>query len=318
MSPADVDALYLGFVETLDRDVQPAARELAFRLGLARTPDATWASVFRHELTLGAPALFAEALPGVPPASIREAVLGHLLAVLEVCTLTRIGTAGADRAPELRAILQGLSGGRRRVMERFGPGAVAAHRMARAKTLQALDEERQFRPGLKPASFEQYRSIALAKQSVGFSASLALAQIAGASQRVVRAMDRTLRSAWLAVQFEHDALCWEDDWRQGGAWAVSLACGMRSSGHAGERPTEPDLLRRGVLATGVLGQILSLCRLEFRAASRRACALGAPRLSAWAREREQQIGELLRYESRSAGYAVRVRKLVPWALEVFR
>ena len=77
-------------------------------------------------------------------------------------------------------------------------------------------------------------------------------------------------------------------------------------------------MRRAVLASGVLHVLLGASVREFRSVRRRACALGAPRVSAWAASREQKLAELWLREGESAGYVVRWQKLAPWALEVFR
>jgi hypothetical protein len=318
MSSLNIDALYAAFVETLPREVRGVAARLPFRLRLSPREDASWREAFRHELTLSAPALFADALPGLSPALVRDAGLSHLLAVLEIRVLAQVMIdKGRDRAA-LRVLLSHLTDARRKVSERLGPGTVAAFEMARSTSERAVDEERQLLLQLEAVGFEEYRSITLAKHSVGFPATLGLAQAAGVPRDFIRMIDRTLRSAWLAVQLESDVLDWEEEWRKGGAWAASLARGMRVPRRGKERQTEPDLLRRAVLASGALGAMLAFSRLQFRATWRRACMIGAERLSAWALERQQHIALILLREHESAGYAVRERKLLPWAREVFR
>jgi len=83
-----------------------------------------------------------------------------------------------------------------------------------------------------------------------------------------------------------------------------------------EGATRPDLVRRIVLRSGVLGRMLELSRRRYRRAWRHARALGASRIAGWAGERAGRVASLIRMESKHAGYAVRVRKLGPWAAEV--
>jgi hypothetical protein len=54
----------------------------------------------------------------------------------------------------------------------------------------------------------------------------------------------------------------------------------------------------------------------FRGARRRARALGAARLAAWAAEREAKLAELAANEAASSGYTERARALWAWASEV--
>jgi len=110
---------------------------------------------------------------------------------------------------------------------------------------------------------------------------------------------------------------WEDDWRKGGAWAVSLGRGLGTGNHA-PRDRKPDMesIRRQVHQSGVLTTMMNLARWHYREAQRLAALLGAHSLSTWAREQETTAAELAERESNSAGYAVRVHQLSGWAMEV--
>jgi len=317
-SDGNMPLLYEAFVETLPPALRGVARELPWHLKLVADRSAGWSEVFPHQLSLGAPQLFAEALPGAPLARVREATLAHLLCVLEAAVLERCCVDRAQLDSEVSAVLEALAGARASALARLGPAAERAHAMARAETLAALEEERQILPEARPVTFEDYRRITRAKASVSCTATLLLAQLAETGQRESRIIHRALGNAWHAIQFERDVLCWERDWRTGSAWVVPLVRGIRSRRRNGERATEPDLVRRAVLGSGVLEMLLGMAVSEYRKTRRRACALGAERIWAWAASREAHLSELLTCESESAGYVIRLQKLAPWAREVFR
>lgn len=309
--------LYQAFVETLPAPLQRVASELPTRLNLGRTTPASFREAFPHEVVLTAPELFADVLPDADPALVRTASLAHVLGVLDMAILERCGTE-VLRDAELRQLLEHLSLARARALGRLGSGAQRAYDIARTEMLAALAQERLILPDARPATLADYRRIARAKHGVFACATLLLAAASGTPQRETRGIDRALHSAWLAVRLEQDVFWWERDWRSGAAWAVSLARGLVSRRRSKEPATEHDLLRRAVLASGVLHVLLGASVREFRSVRRRACALGAPRVAAWATSREQKLAQLLLREGESAGYVVRWQKLAPWALEVFR
>ena len=153
---------------------------------------------------------------------------------------------------------------------------------------------------------------------MAFPASLALARAAGWSSRHQRAVQHVLRGIVLGLQFHDDVVDWEDDWRNGGAWAVSLSRGrgLLDMAASGER-ADMEWLRRQVHASGVLATMINLARLRYREAHRIAAMLGADSLSTWACEQEATAAELTARESNSAGYVVRAHQLSSWAMEVF-
>jgi hypothetical protein len=238
--------------------------------------------------------------------------------VLELAMIERGGSAAIPADEELRQLAPHLAAARSRAFARLGNAAERAYDIARAEALAAIAQERLILPDARPATLADYRRIARAKHAVFACATLLLAQAAGTGQRESRALDRALYSVWTAVRLEHDVFWWEREWRSGAAWVVSLARGLGSRRGSQGRATEPDLLRRAVLRSGILHVLLGVTVREFRSARRRACALGAERVSAWATAREQKLAELLLREGESAGYVVRWQKLAPWALEVFR
>jgi hypothetical protein len=120
------------------------------------------------------------------------------------------------------------------------------------------------------------------------------------------------------LQFHDDVVDWEDDWRNGGAWAVSLSRGrglldLAASGGSADM----ECLRRQVHASGVLATMINLARLRYREAHRIAALLGTDSLSTWACEQEATAAELTEREGNSAGYVVRAHQLSSWAMEVF-
>jgi hypothetical protein len=145
---------------------------------------------------------------------------------------------------------------------------------------------------------------------------VALARAAGWSGRRQRAVHHVLRGIVLGLQFQDDVVDWEDDWNNGGAWAVSLCRGRRGA----EIPSGSDFLpalRDLVHGSGVLATMMNLSRLRYREAHRIATLLGAESLATWARDQEASAAELTSRESSSAGYVVRAHQLSSWAMEVF-
>lgn len=313
----DIDALYAAAVETLPEELQAAARQLPFTLKLAPAPDINWSEVFNHEVTLQAPALFAEAMPGATPAQIRDAVLAHMLAVIEAFGNDRIQDGqiqGSDRLQDLLAYLR-MARDRAilRLTDEMDPFAAADR-----ETRDAILTERALLNRAEVSTFPQYEAISLGKQSVGFPATLALARAAGLGKAEITSIERTLACVWLGLQFEDDVLDWEDDWRQGGAWVVCLARGQRSHFRSNERPTVPNALQHFVLETRVLPHMLGLARRKYRAVRRRATILRARKLASWAEQRERHVASLARMETKHAGYVLRMQRLAPWASVVLR
>ena len=202
----------------------------------------------------------------------------------------------------------------------MSPGSAKFAQAADHETREAIREEHGLLAEVAAATFADYHRISLAKQAVGFPASLALARSAGATASQIEEVKRALRGVWLGLQFEDDAVDWEDDWRRGqGAWAVSLARrkleAVREQ-RPDDPPTEPDMIRRRVFAMRVLYSLLRLSRHQYHSAWRYARIVGAPRLASWAEQRKVRTDELLPLEDKHAGYVVRSNKLAAWAAEV--
>ena len=317
MPMVNIDALYSAVVETLPVELRSAALELPYRLRLAPAPSMAWSEVFNHEVTLSAPALFAESMPRSRPGEVREAVLAHMLAVIEAFGTDRIEDGQVQDSQLLRDVLAYLRLARDRAILRLSDELDPfAH--ADTETRDAILSERALLTRAELTSFGQYAAISLAKQSLGFPATIALARRSGWDHSHVQMLSATLASVWLGLQFEDDVMDWEDDWRRGGAWAVCLARGLRMISRSKERPTMPNALQRYVLESGVLPKMLDASRRNYRGVRRRARVLGAVRLASWAEGRERHVASLARMESQHAGYVLRMQHLGPWAAAVLR
>jgi hypothetical protein len=104
-SASFVDELYGEFVATLPPPLADAAAALAVTLGLAPSRDVPWSEVFAHEVTLGGPALLAEAMPEVGWDRVRDATLAHFLAVLDAFASDRIEDRQVEPSPVLEELL---------------------------------------------------------------------------------------------------------------------------------------------------------------------------------------------------------------------
>ena len=312
-----VDDLYEAFADRIGEPLSTGARDLPRALGLASVP-VPWSKVFSHEVTLGAPALFAEAMPHVSRALQRDAVLAHALAVVDAFGTDRIEDEQIEASPTVFAVLGRARRERDRAMVRLlgGPPAPECDfRTADEVTIGAIRRERAVLLSARPVELDFYEQASLDKQCVGVMASVGLARVAGWDDRRCLAVRLTLQDIWLGLQIGDDVVDWEDDLQRGGAWAVCLMRGRRRP-TAAPRPNA-ESIRSQVLRSGVLGVMLSRAGFHMRRARRRAEALGAGRLATWAGAQETRLTGLAAAEVRSAGYAVRAHALAAWAAEVF-
>ncbi len=316
IEPLLTDELFASFVASLPAALVEPARGLAVTLGLAPSRDVPWSQVFSHAITLGAPALVAEAIPAVPAASVRSAGLAHLLAVLEAFATDRVEDGQAVETPDLRALLGRVREARDLAVAEVegdeGPGYALAER----ETLAAIAAEQRILRSGEAVAFDRYLAVSHGKQRVGLPASLALARAAGWDERRTRTLARLLDAVWVGLQLHDDVVDWQDDLARGGAWATSLALRSAAPANLREARTVPVSIRKMVHDSGVLARMLSASARRFRAARRRAAALGAHRLSAWAREREARVTDLARREAETPGYANRAHALAAWAKTV--
>jgi hypothetical protein len=314
-----IDELYGAFAERLGDPIAACARDLPRGLKLAPEPNMPWSRVFSHEVTLGAPALIADAMPGVRSSAVREATLAHLLAVIDAFGTDRIEDQQIEASPGVMAVLGQLRRQRDRAMARLfrgWPPTDLSFAAADTLTARAVHRERATLLSARPVDLAFYHRASLEKQCAGYVASVALARVAGWDERRCVAVRKTLESVALGLQMYDDVVDWEDDLRRGGSWAVCLMKGLRRSAGTDDRPSEGERIRIQVLQSGVLGTMLDGALAHMRAARRRAVALGAFRLAAWAASRERRLEALVAAERRSAGYAVRAHALAAWAGEV--
>ncbi len=310
-----VDDLYKEFADELGGELAAHARDLPRALRLAPTKDAAWSSVFAHEVTLGAPALFAEAMPRVSLLTVRDAVRAHMLAVVDAFGMDRIEDGQIAASSGVLRVLEQARRQRDAAIARLCPGVSGDPHVdptaADWVTGQALSREREILGSSTPVAFQTYEQVALAKQAAGLVASVALARAAGWRARRCLAVRQALESVSLGLQMHDDVVDWEDDQGRGGSWAVVLMKGLSDG-----KTTQVGALRAQVLRSGVLLRLLRRARWHMRAAALRARALGALRLAQWASQRENRLTTLAVAEARSAGYAIRVHALSAWAAEV--
>jgi hypothetical protein len=242
-----------------------------------------------------------------------------MLAVIDAFAVERIESERLEASTALLALLGQVRRERDRALARLlggEPAQDADYGGCDSTAVRALRRERQLLLAQRPVDFQTYQRIVLAKQSMGWIASVGLAHASGEDARRCRAVRAMVQSAALALQVYDDVVDWEDDLKRGGAWAVCLmkALGQASSTPAGS--SDEAQLRLAVLRSGILRTMLERAAAHIRAARRRAAALGALRLASWAAEREKRLHALVAAESRSAGYAVRAHALAAWAGEV--
>ncbi len=313
-----VDELYEAFADGIGGPLGESARDLPRALSLAPTA-VPWSRVFSHEVTLGAPALFGEAMPDVDRNVLRDALFAHLLAVIDAFGTDRIEDEQIDASPAVFAVLGRARQERDRALTRVFVGERRPEgcdfRLADAITARAVRNERSIVLSGRPVDLDMYEAESLGKQRAGVLASIALAHVAGWDAGRCETVRLILESIAIALQLHDDVVDWEDDLKRGGAWAVCLMRGNPVSGEI-DRRGRRDSMRAQVLESGVLGIMLSRACIHMRRARRRATAVGAKRLAGWATVQELRLQSLAAAEIKSAGYAVRARALAAWASEV--
>ena len=314
----ELDELYDGFCDDLPLELRACARDLPYRLRMAPIPGTPWSEVFGHEVTFAAPALFAEAMPHIARTQVHDAMLAHALAVIDGFCTDRMEDSQIPRSHELADLIVHLRAVRDRALGRVAPhrSEMTSFAVTNARMIAAVRAEGRLFSGCELADFARYERIAAGKTSIGLPASVALAQAAGYSEVECRAVGKTLGSTWLGMQYHDDVIDWEDDHRRGSAWAVVLARSVASEVSPRLRSTERNPIRDMVLQSGVLSHMLERSFRHFRAARKRAEALGAHGLAAWAKSKEEHAKMLAHFERENAGYALRLHALSPWAAQV--
>ncbi|AUX41791.1 hypothetical protein SOCE26_032160 [Sorangium cellulosum] len=252
-----VDELYKAFWRTLPGMLHAEAQGLAYTLGLSPSRDVPWSAVFSNEITLAAPALLAEAMPNVRGATVQDALLAHLLAVIEAFGTDRIKDAQVRPTWQLEAILAHVRRARDAALGRVAPGVddpAIDFAGADDETLRAIEAERSLLASGEPAGFGRYYELSLGKQRVGFPASIALAHAAGWTAAQREALARLLSSVWLGLQLHDDVMDWQDDYQRGGAWAVVLASEHHARGQGEPEERAPERASGSLhRATGTFG-----------------------------------------------------------------
>ncbi len=313
-----VDELYEAFADRIGPPLSESARDLPRALRLAPAP-VPWSKVFSHEVTLGAPALFAEAMIGVSGAQVRDAVVAHMLAVVDAFGTDRIEDEQIEATPAVFAVLGQARRERDRAVARLvgkRPLRDCSFDAADAQAVRAIRYERQVLRSGRAVPFEEYERISLEKQCVGVVASVVLARAAGWDDRRCHALKTTLEAVWLGLQMADDVVDWEDDMKLGGAWAVCLMEGSKGPPPSGSRLKATPSVRQRVHDSGVLSVMLSRALRHMRVARRLATILGARSLSEWTVSQARRLEALVKAESKSPGYAVRAHALAAWAGEV--
>src|SRR5581483_1548938 len=108
----DIDILYEAFRTRLSPPLRDYARGLAKALELAPSADVPWSAVFKHEITLGAPRLIAQAMPSIPGARLGSALLSHMLSIIEAFGTDRIADGQVPATPELLELLSAMQSAR--------------------------------------------------------------------------------------------------------------------------------------------------------------------------------------------------------------
>jgi hypothetical protein len=317
-----VDDLYAGFVRTLPDELTQAARSLPRVLDLAPSADIPWSEIFSHEVTLGAPSLVAEAMPALPESALGDASLAHLLAIIEAFGTDRILDGQVDPSPELEGVLSHARTARDEALTRVAvvsPGerdSAISYARAEAETAAAIRAEQAILRSGEAVSWPRYLAVSHGKQRLGLPAALALARASGWDARRQRSLERLLEAVWLGLQLHDDVVDWEADLQRGGAWAASLAAHVPLRMDPRDRKTIPVSAVRLVQESGVLARMLATSSRSFRAARRRAKALGLTRLAAWALGRELHTADLARRERDNPGQTNRAHALSNWARTV--
>jgi hypothetical protein len=286
---------------------------------MAWAPSIPWSQVFGQDVTFAAPAFFAQAMPQISPAKVRDAVLAHAFAVIDAFGTDRIEDRQIKASDEIVEILCRIRLASERAVVRVAGNlwdektdlAVAQRSM-----LDAIRAERRIMIEDGPVEFEVYESIAIGKAGVGTPASIALARAAGWSVAECQTVARTLDSVWLGLQYHDDVIDWEDDLKRDSSWAVRLVLGEKGESGDSRHSADIKAIRDEVLDSGILAQLLERSARHFRAVRKRAEALGVRELAGWALKKEEHAQQLAHQEKRSSGYAVRLHALSPWVSHV--
>lgn len=308
-----IDAVYARFCSRLPDALEREASALGTRLRLVPDPSIPWSETFGHEVTLGAPLLFAEGL-AAPEAVVEDALTAHVLAVIGAFTADRIVDGQVEASPALSRLVSELAAGAEAALRRLdgrGDTHVAALRRARTVAAEAMALEWALLSTAGDVSFDVYTRCSLAKQRTAFPPSLALAGVVDPTGAAASRVDACITGVTLGLQLMDDLYDWEEDFANGGAWMVALS---RRTGQ-----TPPSALaeaRRCVFASGILARTAEAAAIHFERAALAAGQLEAKTLSRWAEQEAQRALSVSSRELSSPGHALRERALAPLLREV--
>ncbi len=297
-----IDCNYDRFVNGLDPALARLARRLPQRCGLSPLDEVPWSSVFNNIAVLGFPALlFGETTRTVEAETLRNALRGHMFAMIGAFAEDRIADGQIDADAKLLALIDALAS------ERDDALTELVHRGAalecefeaarRAADTAAVDEQAIF-DGEAEGDLARYIEISRAKQSLAFPATLAGASAAGFDADEIECVRELLFGCTLGLQYRDDVVDWLDDHRSGGAWALVLLEGSLDGSHS------DDELAQRLHAEGVLVALLERSRDEFARAAQAARRLGATSLAQWAAGQVAITSELAQREAAEPGHAL--------------
>src|SRR5439155_18568769 len=132
-----------GFCDDLPAELRACASDLPYRLHMAAMPGTPWSSVFGHEVTFAAPALFAEAMLHVSRAQVRDAMLAHALAVIDAFSTDRMEDSQIPRSYEIRDVIIHLRAARDRALSRVvaEKSQAASYAISDARMIAAVRAE---------------------------------------------------------------------------------------------------------------------------------------------------------------------------------
>lgn len=302
-----IDDLYAQLLETLDAPTRGVAARLAYTLGLAPSPAVRWSRVFFNELTLGLPLFLMDAMPGLDPATLHDAIAAHFFGIVAAFAVDRIEDGQIQRpSPELLRVIDAVRAERDRCLDRIGPGPADPFfdfQLAEQATAAAAAAERKTLRERTSVSFEVYEQNALDKQHAAFPAAMRLALAAGFEEARIALVRRAIFGVVMALQMRDDASDWREDLAEGGSWAACLM----NPGDTESARARLDLAETGrrVLSSGILARMVARGRdyvLETRSAAEE---LGAERLASWARQVGAVCADLAERESAQPGFTAR-------------
>jgi hypothetical protein len=297
MSSLYLDALLDALCDCGDTPLAPAARRLlcAIERELCRdTPE-------RSEIVLALPSLLGQAMPHVGPGRIRNALLVHLSVIVTAELTEQLADERLEGGEGPRQLLDRLRFARDAFACRLDPGLHTAFSGVDADVQSAAEAERQIRRELRLATFVDYERLCRRKHRSLLLAPLSLARSAGWPRTKQRALERLIETVWLALRLKEDAWDWELDWRHGGSWALCLARSLHIKSPREDRPTEPNIVRRLIMRSGVTERMNALARRKLDAGRRLAQALGMKRLAACLEQTARQARSMSPGVARTSG-----------------